>query len=424
MAGVKTQTTMNMQHFHDFYFLQALEADVKMMIANNPELEFSKPVEKFLDDLDRTVEKIIPNMALRTFMYLYAACLGEARHARDTVAEDRFIADKYSGRQGWFSKVTQYKPTRENINALIDIFSQPWRAGYGGEAWRNIAEALAEYETTPPAAWLDHVVDLEHNNGTAFSKPDGLYTIFFDVGYPSRFSSFLDYKFAKNILTKAPSFADKLAVTPRVYILLQRYSSIFKKPEVKHVSPDLDNLTDYSVEWEERFLTVEKKWMQWVSISGSSNKPSVRELLSAGGFYNFYPSYYDEKKFLEKVEECKTRALAKVGNNPAIATMLKKAVGKYVKENIKKCKMSKAQTQYTLMPCKVSTKGNKNILSFSLPYQEGYGDKTETGFSVETQTGNNLDGDGYISKYYGDLVLWVGENHYWISSPVLEAMIE
>lgn len=428
---IRTTSTMCMSHFHDFYFLQALEASAQMEIARNPELEFSKPVEKFLTDLDKASERIIPSMALRVFMYLWAACLGEARHAKDTVAENFYITNDVSkNRHGWFSAAVNFRPSDENLSALALVYAQDWRAGYGGEAWGNIVEALSEYATTPNAAWIDHVVDLEHNNGTAFSKPDGEETLKFSVSYPERFAAFLDYKFAKDILTQPPSFIDKLAISPKIGSLLEKYAIVFNKPPVKHVEVSLDNLTDYVVEWGDEVLTVGEKWSRFASV-GENGEPNIRSLMDSVGFFNFYPSYYDKNQFAEKVEMCKVRALGKLNDNVSneFKAKLLKAIAKFKKDGLPKCKLPKAKKTYTVLPCKVvKVKGNTYKLLFDIPYQKGYGKLEDNGLvSVETSLfcdKEKMLDDTYIERRYGEIVLWIKRTYVFLTSSELEALLD
>jgi hypothetical protein len=77
------------------------------------------------------------------------------------------------------------------------------------------------------------------------------------------------------------------------------------------------------------------------------------------------------------------------------------------------------------MPCKVTNDGQGiNTLSFNLKFQEGYGMKTETGFTVDLKIGYNLRGDGYVERKYGDIVLWVGTEYQYITNPILEALVD
>src|ERR1044072_1458248 len=127
---IRTQTKMTMFHFHDFYFLQALQAGVMAEISRNPAAQFQHSVEKLQLDIQRTIDDIVPNIALRTFVYLYAACLGEARHARSDSAHRSFLpGTRKSHRHELFAQITNYAPTKQNLNALIEIYSQEWHSG-------------------------------------------------------------------------------------------------------------------------------------------------------------------------------------------------------------------------------------------------------------------------------------------------------
>lgn len=431
-AGIiQKASIMGMSHFHDFYFLQAMEAAVKMELSSRPELEFQKPVEKFLDDLDTAVDKIVPNMALRTMLYLWAASFGEARHAKDSVARDCYISAKIKAARGeWFGNAVNYPPTKANIKALKQVFEQDWRSGYGGEAWANIVQAIAEYETTPPAAWIDHVVDLEHNNGTAFSKPEGEETLYFSVHYPHRFSSFLDYKFHKDILVKPPSYTTSaLEVTPKVYSLLSRFSNLFNRPEVKHVIPGLETLSPYEVEWGDGEIVLEDKWSNWATVS-ENNKPNVMSLLNDAGLYEFYAGYFTKDKYLRKIKHVERRAIGKVHPKFATAsfkTKIKKELAKFAKRNISKCKIDKAKTTYTLLPCKlIAQEYGKIKLCFELPYQDGYGEPTDNGFAVwvDVYAPEIEQAELYIARQYGDTVLWAKNQYHYVNSPILEALID
>lgn len=60
-------------------------------------------------------------------------------------------------------------------NAFIFLFKDPeWADGYGGDNWADIAIAYKKLlESTSVAdkiVWIDHAYDLQHNNGTVFSK--------------------------------------------------------------------------------------------------------------------------------------------------------------------------------------------------------------------------------------------------------------
>ena len=436
---VKTDTMMKLLHFHDFYVIQAIDAALIQAKAIDPELQFAKKVEKFEDALESLKESLIPNMALRTFVYLYCACIGEARHARDNVAKKRFIRNiKNTSRSSAFLTATKFAPTQSNLKALVDIFNQQWRGGYGGDAWKNIAVALTDYGKMPDAAWLDHVVDLEHNNGTAFSKPDGRDTIMFDVNYLGRFSAFLDYKFEKDILTQ--EYYYDLAVSPRVHAMIVRYANVFGKAVPTHFVPQLQNLGEYTVTWGDDVLQAEEKWREWFVVE-KTNKPDAKWALSRAGLFDITYKYLTADKLKEKFAEVKTKAVAAMGKHATLWQKAKiaKIVSKAMAEGLQECKLNKAPVTYSLLPTKVKVDGSKLVLSFALPYQKGYGEKTEYGFEIVTPNNSvywglatrdlGYDGsmgwhDAYVYQDGPSAILNVDKNAVYVSNNKLEALLD
>lgn len=437
---IKTDTTMRLLHFHDFYVIQAIEAALIQAKAIDPELQFSKKIEKFEDALESLKESLIPNMALRTFVYLYSACVGEARHARDNVAKKRFIRNiKNSNRISAFLTATRFAPTQANLKALVDIFNQQWRGGYGGDAWKNIAIALTEYGKMPDAAWLDHVVDLEHNNGTAFSKPDGRDTIMFDVNYPGRFSAFLDYKFEKDILTQ--EYYCDLAVSPRVHAMIVRYSTVLGRTMPTHFYPRLQNLGEYTVTWGDDVLQAEDKWREWFVVE-KTNKPDAKWALGRAGLFEIAYKYMTADNLKTKFAEVKTKAVATMGKHatPWQKAKIAKIISKAMADALLECKLKKASITYPVIPTKIKVNGSKLILSFALPHQEGYGEKTEYGFEIVTPNNSvywglasrdmGYDGslgwhDAYVSRDGGGgAVLNIDKNTVYVTNNKLEALLD
>lgn len=427
--GIKTENRMQLAHFHDFYVLQAIEAKVSGKLALDPELQFSKKVDKFLEQLENVTERIVSNMALRTFVYLYAACMGEARHARDNVARERFIKQIDSSRSGVFSTINQYPPDEKNVGALVNIFAQEWRGGYGGTAWHKIAEALTEYKTMPDAAWLDHVVDLEHNNGTAFSKPDGFDTIMFSSSYDGRFSSFLNYKFEHDILTS--NQLGFLAVSPRVHNLLSKFCTVFGEKMPTHLFPGLENLSDYEAEWGHKHIESERKWREWYQIE-KVNKPTAKWAVFRAGIHSINMPELTITQAAKKLTEIKRVAIINMGEYASSyqKSKIKRLIDKKMKEAEQYCKLEKAKVTYSVLPFKVVFHSYKELtLEFYLPYQ-GIGEQTEYGFKI---TGSPIystyfqDGkyvDGYIEKEYGIPTITIGEVHTYYNNNKLEALLD
>lgn len=268
--------TMNLNHFNDFYYLEALKTDIKRRMTTNKELQFKHSVVKLLTDAEMLFDEIAPNLAFRTFVYLWAACLGEARHARESLCKHRFLKEiNKSERRDVYEITKQFPPTRENIKAVIDVFSDKWSGSFGGQAWRNIAEALYFYEKDP-TTFIDHVIDLQHNTGTVFNKSEARYTIGFEVDYDGSLNDFLSYKFSRDILSE--DFHRGIKVSREVYVLVKRHNVIFFG---KDMSPWLEAafhiLPDYGFKWGKRRLTVEEKWSDFANVT-KSNKPDAHQL--------------------------------------------------------------------------------------------------------------------------------------------------
>ena len=150
--------------FYDFYLLEAMEA---------AEIDFSsKPQEKWKEDLTTWTKDLIPDIALAIRDYLYLTSCGEARHAWEACKWAIPELNRGISRYKTYKLATQYDPTK-NIHHIINIFTTTWKiTGYGGKKWLKIAEAVKHYEEWPNTVFIDHAADLQHNNGTVFSKPE------------------------------------------------------------------------------------------------------------------------------------------------------------------------------------------------------------------------------------------------------------
>lgn len=273
---IYTTTVMSVSHFHDFYYLAALRAALA-----DKTLAFSRAAEKLREDTEALWEDLVPNIALRTFIYLWSATLGEARNACEQ-AKDMFVVQLRGGhREEAYSQVTYFPPDRHNFDVLEAVFSQPWRASFGGKAWLQIVKAMRMYGTVPDAAFIDHVVDIEHNNGTVFSKLEALPCIFFDVTYHGSLHNFLDYKFSCDILRDPFRL---IPVSGKVHRLLSRFCTIAQIPQQDWIIAGLDNLTEYVVQWGEGKLATAHKWAPWANTVAHNHPQSASEAFAALDF--------------------------------------------------------------------------------------------------------------------------------------------
>lgn len=436
-----TKTMMKLEHFHDFYFLEAIKAALVFAKAGNPELAFSHSIERLENDIDALEFEILPNIALRTFVYLYAACFGEARHAREEQAETRYLVDTTKKHRGdCYSMITEYAPTRENINALVDIFSkQKWSRAFGGEAWGNIAKALHMYGKIPDAAFVDHVIDLEHNGGNVFNKDDAKATLWFNVSYEGGFSKFLSYKFAKNILVDTPydNGLGYLYVSRPVYRMIERYCTIMRQKLPSHVRPGLKTLREYNVIWGEMKFTTREKWYPWVNILNGS-EPNAQAIFNLSKVDDIYPPSETAATLTKKVKGCIKKAWSKLPKQyrtKVLRQELDKLTSNWLEWGLKVVKKEKKPVTYEILPCKVKKESFQVILQFPVEFQ-GDGEKTDYGWTLTIKhllptpeaKENGFDGtpgfsDGYLALVYGKVQIHFDDKKFAIVNTVLEAYL-
>jgi hypothetical protein len=245
---------MKLLHLYDFYFLEAMRAGISMAKSANASLEFKHSAVRLAYDVENAFEELSDTMAKRIRLYLFAAALGEARHAESPYYRKLWI-EGLSGN----SRTTVIKNSHKfaldetNTQILLDVFRQDgWGSSYGGKAWVRIVEAMSLYGKVANATFIDHAVDLEHNGGSIFSKDARGTTVNFDATY--NIHPFLDLKFAENILTHKVA----ARVSGKVYRLLQRYSNIIEAVNMKCIENELEWLTPFDVESENRPLKLNK----------------------------------------------------------------------------------------------------------------------------------------------------------------------
>ena len=248
---------MQIAHFYDFYYLEAMKAGLTMAKSANPEIEYRHSVERLERDLETEYARLSKSIALRVYVYLWAAALGEARHASGRVGA--YISEtKGSSRDSVFYHSLEYFPDEHNTNALLDVLgSKGWSSSYGGKKWYEIVQGMMLYGKISDAAFIDHAVDLEHNGGCVFDKFSGKDVILFNCEGYRYLHSFLDYKFRHNILTDAMNPYSKFQVSLRTYNLVARYQNIIGGCATNWLVPELETLSDYSVDWDVRHLTVD-----------------------------------------------------------------------------------------------------------------------------------------------------------------------
>lgn len=240
-----TGNTMVMNHFVDFYCLEALRAGITMSKSANPDYLFRRSVEKLESDVNEAFDTLCETMALRIYVYLWGAALGEAQYAGEYCETQIDELTDFSYRNAF-----DFFPTEHNVKMVKEIFGQYWScSGYGGKKWKEIVEGMELYGKITNAAFIDHAVDLEHNGGCVFDKTNSSPFLMncFDYNFGAReLRSFLNFKFSGDILNGRKDYR----VSRKVFSLVNRYSNVIEKIEsVDYLVPELEWLSPYTVEW-------------------------------------------------------------------------------------------------------------------------------------------------------------------------------
>lgn len=434
---IQTNTQMTLDYFNDFYVLEAIKAGIAM--NQTPELAFSHRVEKLVSDIAEYEERFIANIASRTFMYIWAAAVGEARHSRESLAETHYIEElRESDRANVFSNITNFPPTPGNVQAICDVFNQNWGGSYGGAAWLNIAKAAKMFFEVPASVFLDHVIDLQHNNGTVFSKDEAQYLQFklkYDPG-SQYFNRFLDYKFKHDILKQNPGW--NMLVTRKTFEFVTRFCNIFGREAPKHIEPRLRHLDKYEVQWGETKLTLVKKWRPW-AVCKKGNLPNIQQLVRSEK-NEIWPAAYTQEKFLAavKIASKKINAMLKDSFGNKYKKEVEKLFDEYYNEHVHKCKAPKKDVTYVVLPFKMKRVEETLTLQFPYPYN-GVGKQTDYGFVLETKYhqgiydgGNELgyDGEpGFTSGYCkldsdNQVVLYTIEHTWYLNNKEMESILQ
>lgn len=153
--------------------------------ARHSHIKWEKEFNEFRTAFNSTFAEAIHD-------YTALVVAGEMRHARkhSTMYIKDFLIgggrnDSYENCQDWSSQSI--------LKAGVQIFSEDvrWDNGYGGIKWKVIAEAGLMYGKVSNVVFIDHCVDLSHNNSVYFDKGAGI----FSMAYGNYiYAQFLDKK--------------------------------------------------------------------------------------------------------------------------------------------------------------------------------------------------------------------------------------
>lgn len=171
---------------HEFYALIALEAVAKTT-------PFRKSHEKWLEDFNAYKDYFMNNLAQILYDYTVFSVLTELRHGDKSNYEFRIFDNqtRYS-----VLRLSQIYTPESILKTGIKMFDEDfnsWHNSYGGYSWLMIAKSGLMYKKVPNIIFIDHCVDLCHNNGSYFNKHLGILICTKDYR-DSVFNSFLNKK--------------------------------------------------------------------------------------------------------------------------------------------------------------------------------------------------------------------------------------
>jgi len=163
----------------DFYGLQCLQA---VAVPNVD--AFSPSQNRWLRDFESYQATYQHKLARAIYDYLALICFGEARHAKNRASHYVDGLPTCSERSTQYDRAAQYNP-QQFLPVLEELFNiATWESGYGGTSWARIARAAQMYGTVPDAVFIDHCVDLSHNNSLCFNKEEAdIFTLRWAAGY-------------------------------------------------------------------------------------------------------------------------------------------------------------------------------------------------------------------------------------------------
>ena len=162
----------------NFYALEGMKAE---LLRRMKDFQFIKSYEKLLKDLENYSSQYNKKLAEILFDHTVLCVQTELRHAK---TECRYYIPNYYG-DGWYKNYSDimcfssyiFNPV-ETLKAGEKLFDEgcySWQFEYGGNNWLNIAHAGLMFHQVPDVVFIDHVVDLSHNNDFYLMKKTGIF---------------------------------------------------------------------------------------------------------------------------------------------------------------------------------------------------------------------------------------------------------
>lgn len=208
----------------EFYVFEAME----ILAQNKPSerepyglIPFKKSHEKWEEDFRWYKSRFISGFASAIYDYIIKTVAGELRHCynRCSYCINGYMQDKIDidCRDDVFENIKYFNPNEilKYGEFLFDPVWTTWDSGYGGAKWQNIAKAGKLYKKMPDAVFIDHCVDLSHNNSSFFDKGASIFLL-------KGSSTYLDFLGMKRYASPKEVLEHSEVVSAAVEALLRR----------------------------------------------------------------------------------------------------------------------------------------------------------------------------------------------------------
>ena len=176
----------------EFYALEAITAILTLEKHNKFE-PMKHSHSRWYRDFNAFRDEYIYRFANAIFDYTVLVVAGELRHCASKASH--YIYGYYDGecaRNDVYNDCAVYNP-RDILTAGIRMFDTnyvKWGRAFGGDKWYQIAMAGLLKDEVPDCIFVDHCVDLSHNNSVYFDKGAGI----FYLDSRNLYREFLDFK--------------------------------------------------------------------------------------------------------------------------------------------------------------------------------------------------------------------------------------
>lgn len=174
---------------NEFYCIMAIDA----ILVKDGNLEpFKHSHDRWYSDYVEYRQMYIDKLESAIFDYTVTVVGGELRHGYQRAEYySPAISQDTSRSYVYNNEVILYDPDSLLRLAVANFEEGEWAPGYGGAAWGAIARAGLMRKQLGKIGFIDHCVDLSHNNSIYFDKEDSM---IFWLQSSGRYKRFLDKK--------------------------------------------------------------------------------------------------------------------------------------------------------------------------------------------------------------------------------------